>query len=277
MNARYIASLAFFAATFAPLGILRAGVIELFEFNDADGTIITAADNTGPGDHPFLSENTAVNSTVQNGAFRIQKETPGTQIGNPFDIDDISTGKIWLVADIRGWSYTETASSPSERVRFAFLDNANPSAGSNTITAQMNLDRNGGNTGLSVSGDAGGATSTATIAGVGNMPFSSSTNLRMALMVDADANTYSVYSRYGVGGPVTLVGTGNLGERSVGVIREPRSVRFAFTGTYIAANGEYVDVERIFVTDMSPIPEPASVALVVLGGAALLVRRRRRI
>jgi hypothetical protein len=206
MKARYIASLTFFAATLAPAGILRAGVIELFDFNDADGTIITAADNMGPGDHPFLSENTAVNSTVQNGAFRIQKETPGTQIGNPFDIADVTTGKIWLVADIRGWSYTDTASSPSERVRFAFLDNATPSAGSNTITAEMNLDRNGA--GLGVSGDAGGTGSTATIPVVGNMPLNSSTNLRLALLVDADANTYSIYSRYGIGGPVTFVGTG---------------------------------------------------------------------
>jgi hypothetical protein len=58
------------------------------------------------------------------------------------------------VAEISGWLFTETPSSTSERVRFGFLDNDPPAAGSSTITAQMQIDRLPNNN-LTITGDAG--------------------------------------------------------------------------------------------------------------------------
>jgi hypothetical protein len=251
-----------------------AGLVDVFEFNETDGTVITGAANTGtPGGHSWLSENTTVQSAMNGGAFRIQKASPTSQIGNTFDIADITSGSIWLVAEFRGWSYTATPSSTSERVRFAFLDNATPSAGSNTITAEINLDRSGSN--LTVTGDAGGTGATSTLPGGGTFALTRSIPLTFALEVNADADTYSIFYKDDTN-PYTAVGTGNLGERSAGVKREARSVRFAFTGLY-NDTGEFVDVERIYVTDINPtvaIPEPG--AFLLVGAVAVGVWRARR-
>src|SRR5262245_28881640 len=105
----------------------QAAILEDFTFSEANGTVITSAVNSVNASNAWLSQNTAINAGVQSGSFRIQKggeSTPVTgQVGNTFDMATISSGKVWLVADIAGWSYTETPSATSERVRFGFLDN----------------------------------------------------------------------------------------------------------------------------------------------------------
>ena len=254
----------------------RAAILEDFPFNDANGAVITAAANSANAGNAWLSQNTAINAGVQSGSFRIQKGGEGTpvtgQVSNSLDIANVSTGKIWLVADIAGWSYTDTPSSPSERVRFAFLDNDPPAAGSSTITAEMQIDRLPNNN-LTITGDSGGTGSTATMTSTADFSRTRSTPLKLALEVDATTDTWRISYRDGAGPWIALPTVGNLGERSAGVLREARSVRFAFTGTYSEA-GEFVDVDRIYVTNTTPIPEPASLLLAAC--AAGLVRLRRR-
>jgi hypothetical protein len=254
----------------------QAAILEDFTFSEANGTVITSAANSVNAGNGWLSQNTAINASVQNGSFRIQKggeSTPVTgQVGNTFDMATVTSGKVWLVADIAGWSYTETPSATSERVRFAFLDNDVPAANSSTITAEVNIDRLPNNN-LTITGDAGGTGSTATIAGGPDLPRTRNTPLRLVLEVDATADNYTIFYKAGAS-PFATLGTGNLGERSAGVIREPRSVRFAFTGTFSEA-GEFFDVDRVFVTNTNPIPEPTASILFALGvGAWGLVRKR---
>lgn len=252
-----------------------AAIVEDFPFDDAAGTVITAAANSANAGNAWLSQNTAINAGVQSGSFRIQKggeATPVTgQVSNTLDIANVSSGKAWLVADIAGWFYTETASATSERVRFAFLDNDPPAAGSSVITAQVNIDRLGSGN-LTITGDAGGTGSTATVASTADLARTRTTPLRLVLEVDATADTYAISYKDGAA-PYVSLATGDLGERSAGVDREPRSARFAFTGTFSEA-GEFVDVDRIFVTTTNPIPEPTSLLLFATAAFGLAAGRR---
>ena len=203
------------------------------------------------------------------GSFRINKQTATGQVGNTLEMTNITSGKVWLVADIAGWNYTATASSPSERVRFGFLDNDPPAAGSSTITAEMQIDRlPSGN--LTVTGDAGGTGSTATVTSSADFGLSRSTPLQLILEVDADVDTYTISYKDGAN-PIVSLAAGNLGERSAGVKREARSVRFAYTGTFNEPGGsEFFDVERIYVTTTNPIPEPTCLALLGIASAAAM-------
>ena len=156
MNTRHIAFLTTFAIALYSL-TRKAAIIEDFQFSEASGTVITSAANSANARQiHFLSQNTATAQSAMNGAgsFRINKQTVTGQVGNTFDIANVSTGKVWLVADIAGWLYTATASPTLERVRFAFLDNTDPvAANSSAITAEMNIDRLADNS-LVLSGEA---------------------------------------------------------------------------------------------------------------------------
>jgi hypothetical protein len=275
MKRTYLACLAL-AGVLLSSGAARAGIIQDFQFGDANGTVITAAANSASPGNNFLSQNTAINAGVQSGSFRIQKGgeiTPVTgQVSNTFDIANVTSGKVWLVADIAGWNYTATASSPSERLRFGFLDNTDPvAAGSSTVTAEMTIDRLGN--GLILSGETLGTGST-NIGPDYAMGLARSTPLRIVLELNKTTDQYSVYYREGAGA-YSLLGTADLGASTLNAgDRDGNSVRFAFTGSF-NDTGEFVDVDRIFVTDVNPIPEPVSTVLAFMATAGLALVRKR--
>lgn len=206
------------------------------------------------------------------GAFRIAKGTPAGQVSNTFDIANVTSGKAWLVVDLSGWHYTATPSATLERVRFAFLDNTDPvAAGSSTITAEMNIDRLGDGS-LVLSGEAGNTGST-NIAADLPLSLTRSTNLRIVLELDKTVDQYSIYYQDGAS-PYGHLGTGELGLSTLNPgDRDGNSVRFAFTGQFNDTN-EFVDVDRIFLTDVNPIPEPS--AFLLVGVVAVGVWRARR-
>jgi hypothetical protein len=272
MKALRIASLALLGtALFAHEAC--AAIIEDFQFSDASGTVITSAANSINAGNLWLSQNTAVESATNGaGSFRINKSSVTGQVGNTLDIVNVTSGKIWLVAEIAGWNYTATPSSTSERVRFGFLDNDVPAAGSSTITAELQIDRlPSGN--LTVTTDAGGAGSTATQSSSADFGLTRNTPLTLVMEVDADTDMFTASYKDGANPWVSLP-AGNLGERSAGVPREARSVRFAFTGTFGEA-GEFFDVSRIYVTNTNPIPEPAGLTLLGVAYLAAAGWRRR--
>jgi hypothetical protein len=253
----------------------QAAILEDFQFGDANGTAITAAVNSANAGNNFLSQNTAINASVQSGSFRIQKGGEGTpvtgQVGNTFNMADVTSGRVWLVANIAGWNYTGTASTPAERVRFGFLDNTDPvAANSSTISAEMNIDRVGNDLQLNGMALGTGSTNIATTLGLSLVR---STPLTLVLELNKSSDQYSVYYQSGVM-PFALLGTGDLGASTLNAgDRDANSVRFAFTGTFSEA-GEFFDVNRIYVTNDNPIPEPSALALVV--AAALACGRMRR-
>lgn len=259
---------------------VRAAILEDFLFDDPDGTVITSTVNSANSGNNWLSQNTNITAGVENGSFRLQKggesPTPVTgQVINVLNIANITSGRAWLVAELAGWSYTATASSPSERVRFAFVDNDPPATNSSTITAEANIDRAGGALQLNASALGVGAGS---IAGTYSLPLVQTEPFKIAVEINKNLNTYSVHYKDG-NDPWGTLGTAVLGDVAAsgmptGILRRGNGLRFAFTGTF-NDTGEFVDVDRIYLTNLNPVPEPSSLALGLLAAGLTLVRRQK--
>jgi hypothetical protein len=271
MKTRCLAFLALLGAALTTDNSIAA-IIQDFQFSES-GAITGAVNSASPGNNFQAQSSSAEYAMNGAGVFRIVKATPTTQVGNTFDIANVTTGKVWLVVDIAGWNYTATASSPAERVRFGFLDNNDPvAAGSSTISAEMTIDRLGDNS-IVLSGEALG-TGSANISTDLTLGLSRSTNFRMVLELDKTADTYSVYYKDGAA-PYGLLGSAPLGDSTLNTgKRDGNSVRFAFTGLY-SDTGEFFDVDRIYVTDENPIPEPAGMLLVCVAATLGMMLRRR--
>ena len=261
------------------IGLVRgvtadAAILEDFGFSDASGTLLGAAVNSANAGNNWLVHANTVESAVNGGSFRIQKQSATAQAANALEIANVTSGTVWLVAELAGWNYTATASSPSERVRFAFLENDPASAGGSTVTAEANIDRSGN--GLALIGDAIGFGSVDP-AGSYALPLVQTNPFKLAVELNKTANTFNISYKDGAN-PWGSIGSGVLGDvnasMSTGVIRSGNSIRFAFTGTF-GDTGEFVDVDRIYLTNTNPIPEPGSVVLAVFIGSGWLWRRRR--
>jgi hypothetical protein len=252
----------------------RAAILEDFLFNDANGTTLDQTANAAnPGNNWLMHANTVESATL-NGSFRINKQSQMAQASNALDIANVSTGKVWLVTEIAGWNYTATASSTSERVRFAFMDNNDPpAAGNSTVTAEANIDRSGA--GLALRGEAlaaaGGATN---IANSYALPLVRTTPFAFALELNKDSDQYSIYYKDNTD-PYQFLGTGELGTSTTNAgDRDGNSLRFAFTGAF-GDTGEFFDVNRIYLTNTNPITtpvDPITLTLEVRSNGQVLIK-----
>ena len=98
-----------------------AAILEEFTFSEPNDTPLdVAANSINPANTWILGGASFDPSAILNGNYRITKATTALATAH-IDMANVTTGKVWLVAEIAGWNYTSTASSPSEEVRFAFL------------------------------------------------------------------------------------------------------------------------------------------------------------
>jgi hypothetical protein len=230
----------------------HAAVLEEFTFSEPNDTPLdVAANSVNPANTWILGGASFDPSAVLNGNYRITKAATNLATAH-IDMANVTTGKVWLVAEIAGWNYTSTASSPSEEVRFAFLDNDNSPPSGSTITAQMQINRSGA--GLALVGNALGTGST-NIAGSYALPLVRSTPFQMTLELDKNLDQYSVYYKDDTN-PYQLLGTANLGAKLTNPAddRDGNSIRFAPTGAF-NDTGEFFDINRIYLTNTSPIGE----------------------
>ena len=270
MKRTYLACLAL-AGALLTTSATSAGIIEEFKFNESSGVLLGAAVNSANAGNNWLVHASTVESAMNGtGAFNIQKNSVLTQASNALEIANITSGTAYLVVDIAGWNYTPTASTTSERVRFAFLDNDPASTGGSTVTAEMNIDRLGN--ALTLRGEAIGTGATTLLGTQYALPLVQTNPLRLILELNKDADTYAVHYKDGAG-PLTSLGSGSLGDRSAGVKREGRSIRFAFTGGF-GDTGEFFNIDRIFLST-TPIPEPGTLLLTLVAATGIAFLRKR--
>ncbi len=237
---------------------VSAVILEDFPFSDVNSTPLDGAENVAHvGNNFFLGTISWDPSTTFNGAYHITKSTSGLSTAF-LDIANVTSGKVWLVAELSGWNYTSTPSSTSEEVRFGFLDNDPPAVGSSTITAQMDIRRSP--TALQLVGRGalgGGATD---VAGAFALPLVRTTPFTMVLELDKVLDQYTVYYKDDTAAFATL-GSGALGTSSLNPgDRDGNSIRFGATGQF-NDTGEFVDISRIYLTDTSPVGPVTTVSL----------------
>ncbi|MCA9258211.1 MAG: hypothetical protein KDA61_03370, partial [Planctomycetales bacterium] len=249
----------------------KAGVLEDFPFNDADGTGLAAATNVAnPGNQWVEDTDHAASIQVQGGALHIEKNDTNF-VTEGLEIADVATGKLWLVADFAGWSVLGQApdSGNVEEIRFGFNsgDDLIPPP-SSTVLAEMQLKRDFDANAMVLTGVAlgGGGTSLGdTIVNmVQDSPFT------MVLAIDQDTDTYEVLYRDGA------AAFASAGSGALEPTRDALIVRFTVNNFWGDVSGEFADLDRVYVTDVDPtiIPEPTSLAL--WAGASLILVRRRR-
>lgn len=253
-------------------GAARAGVIEDFQFNDADDTLLGAAANSANATNLWSAVDSDLTfSSVQSGVFHVEKDNQNP--GDSFlQIDNITSGKAWLVAEFAGWTFSAdvgtddfNAAEPEE-VRFAFLDNDTGTSGS-TLTAQFQILRVGDGS-IQLQGDraGGGANISNSLA----LPLVRTTPFSVALEIDEDTNTYSVWYKD------NLAPFAKLGTEAHDSARNGNSIRFRLNNSF-AGTGEFVDIDRVYITNMAPegIPEPSSALLVAFTSIGLILARKR--
>ena len=149
-----------------------------------------AVNSANGGNNWLVHANTVDSAETAGGIFRIQKQSVTAQASNALEIANISTGKAWLVVDIAGVETTTTASTPSERMRFAFMDNDPASTGGSTVTAEMDIDRSGA--GLALRGEAIGTGSTNPLGSSYTLPLDGTNPITIVLELDKNLNKYNV-------------------------------------------------------------------------------------
>jgi hypothetical protein len=250
----------------------RAALIENFDFNDADGTALNMAANSANAGNNWIHDTDHVASIqVQGGALNIVKNDTNF-VTEGLGFDDVNSGVLWMVAEFRDWAILGSAPDGNnvEEIRFGFMgtEDLTPPP-SSTVLAEMMISRNHGAGQFQISGTALGTAGT-NIAPA-NINFVQDDPFVMAMRVDQDANTYTLYYKDGTN-PRVVVGSGNLEPTRDAVV-----VRFTVNNFIGDEAGEFANLDRFYISDRVPpgIPEPATIGLALIAGAGLIVRRRR--
>jgi PEP-CTERM motif len=250
-------------------GSARAALLEDFQFMDPDFTSLSGAMNSASS-HMWVEDTDHV-ATIQvlGGELNIVKNDTNF-VTEGLEIDDVSSGTLWMVAEFSDWAILGSAEAGQvEEIRFGFNGTADlVPPPSSTVLAEMMISRNFDAGEFQISGTALGTAGTdiapAAINFVQTQPFT------MAMEVDQDSNTYSIYYKDGAA-PYTLLGTGNLEPT-----RDALITRFTVNNFIGDVQGEFADLDRFYISDTPPvgIPEPGTIMLAALALSGAGLRRR---
>lgn len=242
-------------------GNLGAVDLQSFEFNDANGTQLTAAANTAnPGNLWFYEEDattpgdetTGDTSSVQSGNYRvITDSTFATGLESRYlDIANVSSGTVYLEVDFANWSFGAYDNTNTEQIRFAFLDNDTGIDGA-TVTAQVQIRRDATSGSMELVGDSIGTAGSFDIANQLDLPDTQSGPFKVVLSLDKTSNSFEVFYQDGSDAPQVL------GLGGVSRVRNGNSLRWV-TNNFGADNflpfviNEEVNVDRIALSDTNP-------------------------
>jgi hypothetical protein len=256
MNSMHRVYIPFLAVLFS-LGLAdfsESAVLQDFQFNDTNGTLLASTANSVPLGNTWNEDTVDMNfSSVQGGVYRIQKNTATTPSGfgtNFLDIDNISSGKAWLVAEIAGWHFSSIAgtdefdSGQLEEIRFDFLDNDGSDQGGSTVTAEVEIERIANGT-IQILGAALG---TGSPIAAQSLPLTQSDPFTVVLALDKDVNTYEIFTKNGANPFVSLSGA----PVSIDTTRSGNSIRFIANNSF-AGTSEHFSIDRIYLTDTDPV------------------------
>ena len=268
MKAKCIAILAVIAAI-AVGGSSRAAILEDFHFNDADNTSLEDAVNSASS-HMWIEDDDHV-PTIQvlGGKLNINKNDTNF-VTEGLEIDDVSSGVLWMVAEFSDWAILGSAPDGNnvEEIRFGFMGTSDLTPPpSSTVLAEMQISRNFSENEFQISGNALGANGSS-IAGTA-INFVQDEPFVMAMRVDQDADKYSIFYKDGAS-PFVLAGIGDLEPT-----RDALITRMTINNFIGDEMGEFANLDRFYISDMNPIPEPTTFALLGMACGALFVGRRR--
>lgn len=235
--------------------------LEVFEFNDANDTVLTAAANsinaanlwsydeeaTTPGD-----ETTGDTSTVQSGNYRVITDSAfATGLDSRYlDIANVTAGTVYLKVDIANWAFGSFDGSTAEQLRFAFLDNDTGVDGA-TVTAQVQIRRDVNSGSMELVGDAIGTAGSVDIANQLDLPDTQSGPFSVVLSLDKTSNSFEVFYQDGTDEPQVL------GLGGVSRARDGNSLRWV-TNNFGVENflpfviTEEANIDRIALSDTNP-------------------------
>ncbi len=192
-------------------------------------------------------------SEVRNGSFEVYKDT-NALVSSYLQIDNISTGKVYMIAESSGWALRDFDSAELEEVRFGFIAEDTGNSG-NTLTAQMEFSRTSAG-GFELNGTALGSGGS-NLANVVDLPLDQLNPFTAVLELDKDQNTYKVFYKDGTG-PSQILGSG-----SVSPGRDANSIRFAMNNNwgsdFDTTNEEHFGIDRFAVSDTNPLTDLLSV------------------
>lgn len=221
---------------------LRGEVLFEWNFDDPEGTMLADAVNTGTYSGSW---DASFNDSMTNGQGQfVIRRTPG-EPSNAFLEIEVPEGeslpeKLWVILEIDRWNFAGRTANETLRLGLAHVTHElRPS-----VLAQIRFGRVGDNQ-VAVIGEAFGDGAE----DAPELPLFLAENQEpvvFALSIDTSNNEFELYYRQGDGDFLFL------GDGETSPDREPRFLRFGLAG-HFAASGEYLVVDRIAITDQSPL------------------------